>query len=358
MKRSLLEMLVCPIDLARLESFEFGKDSEEIEEGILHCSQCRRWYPILEGIPRLLPDQYRGESEVELLRRQQNRLPEEIVRNGKPFNLLTTHVSPAAPDDKPQIFEMELRNRSAMKSLRPASPHKAAGDCISLIKAETVLRLLQPQGDDRILDVGIGQFPLYVQKLLSRGTSIVGVDFSIVSLKVCQQLGYPWRENLHLVQGHASHLPVASDTCNKVISSQLIQHLPSAYNRATAFQEMERVTRPGGVFLLETLNEHSFTRLFRRKENPSDYGKKRPYLYLYNKSELLEEISSSFEDVRVCGIYNFYPVYIMWRRLFKGNLSNRYLARLDLFISRFPLASHWAGALVAKCKRKRISLCK
>ncbi len=34
----------------------------EIEDGLLFCSQCRRWYPILHGIPRMLLDNIRQEK--------------------------------------------------------------------------------------------------------------------------------------------------------------------------------------------------------------------------------------------------------------------------------------------------------
>jgi len=39
------------------------KIDTEIEEGILFCSKCNRWYPIVETIPQMLPDKYRNENE-------------------------------------------------------------------------------------------------------------------------------------------------------------------------------------------------------------------------------------------------------------------------------------------------------
>ncbi len=38
------------------------KIDTEIEEGILFCSKCNRWYPIVETIPQMLPDKYRNEN--------------------------------------------------------------------------------------------------------------------------------------------------------------------------------------------------------------------------------------------------------------------------------------------------------
>lgn len=62
--------------------------SREIREGILVCEECGRWYPIEEEIPRMLPDELRDENEDKrFLSRWRARIPEEILREGKPFAL-------------------------------------------------------------------------------------------------------------------------------------------------------------------------------------------------------------------------------------------------------------------------------
>ncbi|MHA1472540.1 MAG: Trm112 family protein, partial [Promethearchaeota archaeon] len=38
------------------------KAEVEIETGILFCSECNRWFPIIETIPQMLPDEYRDEE--------------------------------------------------------------------------------------------------------------------------------------------------------------------------------------------------------------------------------------------------------------------------------------------------------
>jgi len=64
--------------------------AHEVEEGVLYCPGCGRWYPIIDDIPRLLPDQIRERTrEVELafLRKHREKLPDKVVLEGKPFNL-------------------------------------------------------------------------------------------------------------------------------------------------------------------------------------------------------------------------------------------------------------------------------
>lgn len=55
MKRSLMDILCCPVCKGDLALTVRKEDAHEILEGVLHCSACRVDYPIEGGIPDLLP---------------------------------------------------------------------------------------------------------------------------------------------------------------------------------------------------------------------------------------------------------------------------------------------------------------
>ncbi len=61
----------------------------EIKSGILFCNKCKRWYPIIETIPQMLPDNYRDEiKEINFLKTNKNLLNEEFFNQDlKPFNI-------------------------------------------------------------------------------------------------------------------------------------------------------------------------------------------------------------------------------------------------------------------------------
>lgn len=63
MTESLLEKLCCPIDKHDLEASVFteGEDGE-ILEALLTCPECRRYFPVVYGIPILIPDKYRDRT--------------------------------------------------------------------------------------------------------------------------------------------------------------------------------------------------------------------------------------------------------------------------------------------------------
>jgi len=89
MKRELLEILVCPIDKTYpLKLIELEDKIDEIIEGILYCNKCKRYYPIIEEIPIMLPDKLRNEKlEIKFLDKWKNKLPENILHHSNPFKV-------------------------------------------------------------------------------------------------------------------------------------------------------------------------------------------------------------------------------------------------------------------------------
>jgi uncharacterized protein YbaR (Trm112 family) len=60
----------------------------EIEEGVIYCEKCSRWYPIIETIPQMLPDELREkENEIGFLKKWESKLQSDIKERGNPFNL-------------------------------------------------------------------------------------------------------------------------------------------------------------------------------------------------------------------------------------------------------------------------------
>ncbi|MBY9009815.1 MAG: hypothetical protein KGD74_08120 [Candidatus Lokiarchaeota archaeon] len=65
------------------------KTDIEIETGLLFCSKCKRWFPIIETIPQMLPDEYRDEeADVLFLKTNKDLLENAFFKqNLKPYNL-------------------------------------------------------------------------------------------------------------------------------------------------------------------------------------------------------------------------------------------------------------------------------
>lgn len=97
-----MDILACPISDCRSElnlevfashSLESeGEEIEEIDEALITCPKCGRWYPVIDGIACMLPDNLRmdGKQRIEetaFLGRWKERISSEIIENGIPFSL-------------------------------------------------------------------------------------------------------------------------------------------------------------------------------------------------------------------------------------------------------------------------------
>lgn len=59
MKRTLLEILVCPLCKGTLEVCVEDENDQEIVSGTLCCAKCKVEYPIEDTIPNMLPPDMR-----------------------------------------------------------------------------------------------------------------------------------------------------------------------------------------------------------------------------------------------------------------------------------------------------------
>ena len=90
MNKAMMDILVCPIDKSHpLELFEIKqKKDSSVSEGVLFCTKCSRFYPIIEEIPIMLPDELRDKKqEIEFLETYKDKLPEKIITKAKPWHL-------------------------------------------------------------------------------------------------------------------------------------------------------------------------------------------------------------------------------------------------------------------------------
>ncbi len=66
-------------------------DNEQVTvviDGILFCKKCSRFYPIIDEIPIMLPDELRDrQKDLQFLKKWENYIPELILKNSHPWHL-------------------------------------------------------------------------------------------------------------------------------------------------------------------------------------------------------------------------------------------------------------------------------
>ncbi len=88
-QRRLLDILACPIDkYYPLRLIELKAEGEKVVSGVILCDKCGRFYPIIDEIPVMLPDELRNKKEdLDFLAQWKSQLPSEVVQKGLPHNL-------------------------------------------------------------------------------------------------------------------------------------------------------------------------------------------------------------------------------------------------------------------------------
>ena len=112
------------------------------------------------------------------------------------------------------------------------------------------LEALHPRPGDTVLDLacGTGLNFRHIIKRTGREGRIVGVDFTRAMLRQARRKvdSHRW-DGVTLVEGDASSLPLANDSCDAVLCAYAMIVIPE-YRRAIA--EAVRVLKPGGRLVL------------------------------------------------------------------------------------------------------------
>ena len=88
-QKRLLDILACPIDkYYPLRLIELKAEGEKVIAGVILCDKCRRFYPIIDEIPVMLPDELRNKKEdLDFLSQWKAQLPAKVVNEALPHNL-------------------------------------------------------------------------------------------------------------------------------------------------------------------------------------------------------------------------------------------------------------------------------
>ena len=105
--------------------------------------------------------------------------------------------------------------------------------------------------DDVVLDLGCGEGRHVISAYVEANVHSIGVDLSMDDLRTTRERFESFREPNNeakafgLSSASALCLPFADDTFDKVICSEVLEHIPEYHG---ALREIERVLKPGGLF--------------------------------------------------------------------------------------------------------------
>jgi SAM-dependent methyltransferase len=264
MHPSLLPHLFSPDEGGSLTLTAESQEGEEILSGVL-TDAAGREYPIVDGIPCLLPSCLLDAQRSEMAARDA-----QVV-------------------DYDRMHFLNLFGR---------------------IEIPMTLRALRPRADDRLLEAGCGTGRM-TTVFAGQVRELVAIDFSLESLRVNRRkLAARGVKNVHLVQADLCHLPFASASFNRIVSCQVLEHVPDEASRQAAVCELARVARPQSVLALSAYKHSLLTRLFGQKQGQHDGGI--PF-FRFTPDELRAVLRGGFEVKSITGVL----VYIHLARCIK-----------------------------------------
>lgn len=267
--------LVCPADGASPLDLEHV-DPEQVDPQHIHpehghpaslllCPECQSRYPIHKGIPLFFA---KGGCEV-----------------GQGGAVGGCGDENTAGDARSKVREMLVRDQEAHKYDRMVGLR-----LFTLVEKPQVLNELSPSKSDRILEAGCGTGRLTAD-LAQCGCEVWGLDLSLSSLVQCRR---KTGKGVRLFQGDATNPPFNADFFDKIVSCQMLEHMPSSDARRDAVLALCSVLKPGGRLVLTAYRDAFLLRQFAGKEGRHGGD---IYYFRFAKLELQALLSECFEDI-------------------------------------------------------------
>lgn len=253
MRQELLDLLVCPQCRAPVVLHPFReatRNEDEIEEGLLVCSACACGYPVVEGIPRLLPNalrrqrNFRREFSPPLSQIDFRESPLEENTKFEALHRLTarafgyewnTYRVTPREEDLITFFwltgaDLNLYDKLSLNDVFSFYP--TAADVQKIDGSQLA--------GTTVLDVGCGMGK-YLSVVSDYAQTVVGLDLSDALVRARSVLKD--RRNVHLVQGNILAPPLKSGFADFVYSVGVLHHTPDTH---AAFLSSASLVAPGG----------------------------------------------------------------------------------------------------------------
>ena len=282
--------------------------SRTIEHGILSCEQCGSLYQIKDGIPKLIPDELKSEQEIQFLEEVGSRLGEKSPRVDN--RLMDSFV---LEGKRAEICSRGKHEKGEIIAILTSKRHQFWKG----VEFEAALRYLDVKDEDIILDDGAA-YGIFSLPLSKECCYIICIDITFELLKAFRDFSFDCSTKFFngyekfpegkvcLIQADACRLPFRQGFLfNKVISTQVVSHIPGEKEREGSLKEVRDYLMSEGTLVVTVGNWNLILRLASlvgrgSREKLSGASGEVGYYYKYKVNEFQDLLGSVFivDDLR------------------------------------------------------------
>ncbi len=330
MKKRFAKLLHCLDCKSNLRLQPFSEKGEEVLEGRLYCTKCKASYPVINSIPRILPEEMMNElvwkKYPSFLKKYKNSFEQ-------PYYEMASTFEKNAKERTSKSFGFEWKEFSEFH------PHyrKQFLDWLNPVKPELFRKKL-------VLDAGCGM-GRHLVVAAEYAEEIIGIDFSEAVDAAYKHVGK--KKNVHLLQADIYNLPFARDF-DIVYSIGVIHHLPKPERGFRAL--LKHIKKGGKIFVWIYGREGNFVMVKIIEPFRKYFTSKLPHKFLYYLcfpiTALLEASAAFYLVANKLPVVNKAAVHLP---------SNKYLLYIQKFSFRHKLAIvfDFLSAPLARYYRKR-----
>jgi SAM-dependent methyltransferase len=246
----LIGLVLCPKDGGALAAAGVAH-VKHLEAGLVHCTKCGASYEIRDGILRMLPGQ-------------------------EPLDPLSTE-------------------EQSQRDLAAGRYDAHFSEWANFTEVSAVVREKSLFAGKVILDLACGTGRV-TTRLLPHARAIVAADLSEESLRVLARKAGQGA-SVGLVWADATQLRVAPESIDLALSTQLLEHIPTADKRAAFLQGVHSALAASGVLLLTVYYYSTLRRVLRRPQE--GHHANGIYYRRFSREEIKKELAGLF---RICAM--------------------------------------------------------
>lgn len=205
----------------------FSKVKDEISEGLLVCN-CGRSYPIVNTIPRVLPDAF-------------DEHPDFMMRHQSEIEAISRRVSSKSAESQFSKLHGRTKESFEYQWMRFEVQDVDKDEAVFVVKTGSNPADLRGR---LVLDAGCGG-GRYTYVVGQAGAEVVAVDLSRAVEKTKQVIGD--MSNVHIVQANLMELPFREESFDYIFSIGVLHHTPDTKK---SFNELTQHLKPTGTIAI------------------------------------------------------------------------------------------------------------